>query len=115
MLDAAGFNGDSPDPAKAKRGFLAYDHHNPKLKGSYKLPFADLVGGDLKAYKSGIDAAASRLPDTDIPDDVKTKVRAVIDSYEKRMKPDDSADNRLRQARARRALRPGGEAEAGAV
>ena len=102
MLDAAGFNGDSPDPAKARRGFLTYDHHNPKLKGSYKLPFADLVDGGLKALKSGIDAAASRLPDTDIPDDVKTKARAVIDGYEKKMKPaDDEKKSRLeRLARA---------------
>lgn len=95
MLDAAGFNGDSPDPAKARRGFLAYDHHNPKLKGSYKLPFADVVDGVLKAFKSGIDAAASRLPDTDVPDDVKTKARVVIDGYEKRMKPDDGKKSRM--------------------
>lgn len=100
MLDAAGFNGDSPDPAKARVGFLAYDHHNPKLKGSYKLPFADLVDGKLTALKSGVDAAASRLPDTDVPDDVKTKARVVIDAYEKRMKPDDK-DAKLRQARLR--------------
>lgn len=103
MLDAAGFNGDSPDPAKAKRGFLVWDHHNPKIKGSYKLPFADLIGGEMRAIKGGIDAAASRLPDTDIPDDVKTRARAVIDSYEKKMKP-DSADNRVKQMRMRLAL-----------
>ena len=106
MLDAAGFNGDSPDPAKAKGGFLAWDHHNPKLKGNYKLPFADLVDGKLTALKSGIDAAASRLPDTEIPDPVKTKARAVLDGYEKKMKPADSEAkkrarlNRLRLAAA---------------
>ena|SRR6202521_4123215 len=102
MLDAAGFNGNSPDPAKAKRGFLVYDHHNPKLKGSYKLPFADLVGGELKAVHGGIDAAASRLPQTDIPDDVKTKARAVLDHYEKRMKPDDAANQAAIALAARR-------------
>jgi ATP-dependent Clp protease protease subunit len=96
MLDAAGFNGDSPDPAKAKRGFLAWDHHNPKLKGSYKLPFADLIGGELKAVESVIDAAASRLPDTDIPDAVKSRARAVIDAYEKRAGSD--ADDTSNQA-----------------
>lgn len=103
MLDAAGFNGASPDPAKAKRGFLTWDHHNPKLKGSYKLPFADLLGGELKALKSGIDAAASRLPQTDIPDNVKTRARAVIDAYEKRMEPDkaDAAAKRTRAMRRR--------------
>lgn len=101
MLDAAGFNGDSPDPAKAKRGFLVWDHHNPKLKGSYKFPFADLVGGELKAVKGGIDAAASRLHD--IPADAETGARKVIDAYEKRMKDDTSAkaevDRRLARLR----------------
>lgn len=106
MFDAAGFNGDSPDPAKAKRGFLAWDHHNPKLKGSYKLPFADIVGGELRAVKSGIAAAASRLPDTDIPDPVKASARALLDAYEKKMKPAQSDAkkrarlNRLRLAEA---------------
>jgi hypothetical protein len=105
MLDEAGFNGSSPDPAKAKRGFLAWDHHNPKLKGSYKLPFADLVGGELKAVKGGIDAAASRLPQTDIPDEVKTRARAVLDHYETSMKPaaeaKDDAAFELRKRRLR--------------
>ena len=101
ILDDAGFNGESPDPAKAKLGFLAWDHHNPKLKGSYKLPFADIVSGKLTALKSGIDAAASRLPDTDIPDAVKTEARAVLDAYETRDKPDNAADAAL-EARARR-------------
>lgn len=85
MLAEAGFNGDSPDPGKAKRGFLAWDHHNPKEKGSYKLPFADMVSGELTALKSGIDAAASRLPQTDIPPDVRTSAKAVLDAYESRM------------------------------
>jgi ATP-dependent Clp protease protease subunit len=90
MLDAAGFNGESPDSAKARRGFLVYDASAPKRKGSYKLPFADLIGGELRAMEGGLNAAASRLPQTDIPDDVKTGARAVIDAYDKRR---DDAQN----------------------
>lgn len=86
MLDAADFNGDSPDSAKARKGFLAYDAANPDLKGSYKLPFADLVDGKLTAIKGGIDAAASRLPQTDIPKDVADEARKVLDGYEAKMK-----------------------------
>lgn len=104
ILDDAGFNGNSPDPAKAKRGFLTWDHHNPNLKGSYKLPFADVIGGELKAVKGGIDAAASRLPDTDIPADVKTKVRDVLDGYESRMKMNARAAARARQLRIAEAV-----------
>lgn len=75
--------GDEFDPAKARAGFLAYDASAPKLRGSYKLPFAHAVGGELKAVKGGIRAAASRLPQTDIPDAVKTSAQSVIDHYEK--------------------------------
>lgn len=111
MLDAAGFNGNSPDPTKARRGFLVYDRANPKLKGSYKLPFADLIGGELKAVKGGLDAAASRLPQTDIPDDVKAKARATLDVYEKKMgdAANDKAKAEVEQRRRRLRL---AEAEA---
>jgi len=84
MLDAAGFDGDSPDAAKAKRGFLIHDAANPDLRGSYKLPFADIVGGTLKAIKGGISAAKGRLDQTDAPAAVLDEASAVIDEYEKK-------------------------------
>src|SRR6202521_3910089 len=84
MLDAAGFDGDSPHPATARRGFLIYDGAALELRGSYKLPFADIVDGRLKAVKGGIKAAASRLPQTDAPQDVLDDARKVVDHYEER-------------------------------
>lgn len=104
MLDAAGFNGDSPDSAAARRGFLAYDSANPKLKGSYKLPIADIIDGKLTAVADGVRNAASRLPQTDIPQDVKDKARGVLDDYEKQMSGDD-ANNVKRKAVAARKRR----------
>lgn len=85
IFKQAGFDGDSPDTAYARKGFLVYDAAAPKLKGSYKLPFAQVKDGRLTALASGIRAAASRLPQTDIPDDAQTKARAVIDHYEAKM------------------------------
>lgn len=82
------FDGDKPDTRFARKGFLVYDESAPTLKGSYKLPFAKVKDGRLVALKSGIRAAASRLPQTDIPDDVKDKARAVIDHYESKFKDD---------------------------
>ena len=82
MLDEAGFDGDSPDAAKARRGFLIYDGANPMLRGSYKLPFADIVGGELKAVKGGISAAKGRLDQTDAPAAVLDDASSVIDAYE---------------------------------
>lgn len=102
MLEAAGFNGDSPDSARAKRGFLCYDAGNPGLKTSYKLPFADFTGGELKAVRGGCHAAASRLPDTNIPDDVRKEARAVLDGYMQKMMPQqDPASRGVATMRAR--------------
>lgn len=84
IFRAAGFDGENPDYAMVRKAFLAYDSANPGLRGSYKLPFADIVDGQLHAMPSGIRAAASRLPQTDIPDSVKTAARAVIDAYQER-------------------------------
>ena len=80
----AGFDGDHPDTAKAARAFLFHDSAHPTLKGSYKEPFADIVGGELKAVAGGLHAAASRLDGTDVPDSVKAKGKAVLDAYDAR-------------------------------
>lgn len=79
----AGFDGDEPDPdpAKARRAFLAYDSSEPNLKGSYKLPIARYEGGRLEVLASGLQAAASYLPQTDIPADVVERARGVLDGY----------------------------------
>ena len=77
----AGFDGDSPRPAKARRGFLIYNAEAPELRGSYKLPFADVVDGTLVAIDAGLRASASRLPQTDAPGDVLRRARGVLDAY----------------------------------
>lgn len=106
MLAAAGFNGDSPNINMASRGFLAFDSGNPKLKGSYKLPFADIVGGSLHAMASGLRAAASRLPQTSIPSDVMARARAVIDHYQSRMNPKAATGQTAKSAGASASSQP---------
>jgi HK97 family phage prohead protease len=82
MLDAAGIGGENPDFAQARRGFLVVDAANPELRGSYHLPFADIVDGELVALASGMRASASRLPQMmDLPQAVQDKARGVLDSY----------------------------------
>jgi hypothetical protein len=92
MLDAAGIGGDNPKPDEAKRGFLLYDVANDEERGGYKLPFADLIDGKLTALRSGIDAAASRLEQTDAPQEELDRARGVINHYEKRMGDDKDDD-----------------------
>ena len=82
IFDWAG--GKDFDPAKARKAFLAYDAANPKERGSYKLPIAHVVDGRLRVPKGAIRAAASRLPDTEVPDDIKTEARKVLDHYEEK-------------------------------
>ncbi len=108
MLDAAGFDGDNPDASKARRGFLAWDSANPGLRTSYKLPFADIVAGRLEAVGGGLRASASRLPQTDIPQDVKDEARSVLDGYFAKLEP---ADGKSILERAEDALRSSGDAE----
>lgn len=85
VLDWAGIGDETPEPAgdiaKARRAFLAYDAANASNVTAYKLPFADVIGGELKAVAGGLRAAASRLPQTDIPESVQKSARAVLDAY----------------------------------
>lgn len=84
--------GDDFDPEKAKRGFLLYNAADDKLRGSYKLPFARVVGGELKAVEEGIRAAASRLHQTDAPQNELDRADGVIKHYEERMGIGEDAD-----------------------
>lgn len=77
----AGFDGDSPDPARARQAFLAYDSDAPELRGSYKLPIARYRDGRLEVVSGGLQAAASYLPQTDIPEDVRKRARDTLDFY----------------------------------
>lgn len=86
MLDAAGIGSDNPDPAKARRGFLIYDSANPNLRGSYHLPIADVVDGELTAIGNGIRNAGSRLPQMDgLSTELQSAARAVLDHYMERL------------------------------
>ena len=77
----SGFGGDTPDIEKAARGFLIHDAANPLLRSSYTLPFADIVGGELKAIKPGVAAAKSRIDQADAPEAVRDEAREIADEY----------------------------------
>jgi HK97 family phage prohead protease len=79
------FDGDKPNTSYARKAFLFYDAANPTKRESYKEPFAKVVESRLTAVATGIRAAASRLTQTDVPDDAQKKARAVIDHYEAKM------------------------------
>jgi hypothetical protein len=67
--------------ARWRAAHIVYDANAPELKGSYKLPFARVVGGRLRASRRGLIAARQRLPQTDLPEAVRERAAAFIDSY----------------------------------
>lgn len=88
IFEWAGWD-EHPDPRKARRGFFAYDDEGPEKKTAYKLPFADVIGGRLKAVPRGIFAVAAVLDGArggvELPDDVIEAVRRRVDAYYHRM------------------------------
>jgi HK97 family phage prohead protease len=85
ILDKAEFGGDHPHVTFARKGFLVYDAADADNEGSYKIPFASVVDDRLTVTMSGIVAAKSLLDESDLPDDVATKARAVLEHYEAKM------------------------------
>ncbi len=114
IFDHAG--GEDFDPAKARKGFLVYNATSPKLRGSYKLPIAHVVDGALQVPKGAIRAAASRLPQTDIPDAVKTEAEGVLNHYKEQAGMKDGEDGRSAAVTAlRKRMLTGGPARPSGV
>lgn len=80
---------EEKDGERARDGFFAYDDADPTLKKSYKLPFATVVDGRLKAVLRGIYAVASVLEGgrggVDLPDEVLEDIRGTVETYYEQM------------------------------
>ena len=80
---------DNPQPAKAKRAFFAYDDESPTNLTSYKLPFADVVNGEVKAMPRGLFAVAQMLrgarDGVDVPENVLRSARRKVTTYYRKM------------------------------
>lgn len=76
---------DKPSSAKAKRAFFAYDDAEPTNLTAYKLPFADVVNGELKAMPRGLFAVAQMLrgarDGVDVPETVLRSARRKVATY----------------------------------
>ena len=77
---------DDKNPTKARKAFFAVNEAEADEKQSYKLPFATVIDGEVKAVPRGIQAVAVVLEGgrggVDLPkaviSDVRTKVRALL-------------------------------------
>ncbi len=84
--------GEQLDARKAKRVFFAFDDAEPHQHGSYKLPFADVIAGELKAVPHAIYAVAGVLEGSrggvDLPAAVQNQVRVKVTKYYKKLGQD---------------------------
>lgn len=78
----------------AAGAFLLYDPDKKDTQQGYKLPFAVVSSGKITgASSAGLAAAARRLPQTKgVPAATLKSARAVIDSYQKKMKESGMED-----------------------
>lgn len=76
---------DNPKPNKAQKAFFAYNSETPTNLTSYKLPFADVVDGELKAMPRGLFAVAQLLrgarDGVDLPEEVLKSIRNKVTTY----------------------------------
>lgn len=76
------------DYRKYRKGFLWWDSTNPEMKGSYKLPVADVIDGKLALVPRAVNAVASVLGGgrggVDIPDADATRIQGLVNRMQKR-------------------------------
>ncbi len=85
---------DEPN-AKYKQAFFWYDGDEPENFTSYKLPFADVIDGELHAVPRGIFAVAGGRgvgATTGIPDNEKDQIKGKVNRYYARMRSEFDDD-----------------------
>lgn len=80
---------DNMDWAKYGKAFFWFDGENKEKLGSYKLPYADVVDGNLNAVPAAIHAVAGVLQGArggaDISEDEQTAIKGQVEKYYKKM------------------------------
>lgn len=80
--------GDDLDINRFRRAFLYQDEDaDPATKGAYKLPFADVIDGELRAVPRGVFAVAGGrgVDAADIPESDKETIRRRVNALYRRM------------------------------
>lgn len=87
--------GDEIDFEKYRRAFMWYDEENAENLTAYKLPFCDIINGELYAVPRAIFAIAGGhgVNAADIPEDDKERIRAIVNSWYARMRDEFDDDS----------------------
>lgn len=96
----AGYDADDEDAiswSRYRRAFFWYDASNADQFGSYKLPYADIVNGELTAIPRAIFAAAAAVQGArsplSIPDADQGRIRTTISRWYGRMRDEFDDDS----------------------
>ncbi len=85
-------DGDDFDANTVRRGHFAYNTGDADQQQGYKLPFATVVDGEMKAVPRAIYAVAQVLEGgrggVDLPDDVQQEIRKKVEKYYDKMGED---------------------------
>jgi len=80
---------ENMDWEKYKSAFLYFDEDSPEEKSSYKLPIADIIGGEVVTIPKAIFAAAGAMlgsvDSLNIPDSAKSKIVSHLEQYYSKM------------------------------
>lgn len=86
---AGGPDKEDVDFNKYFKGFFYRDGESPEEFGSYKLPYADVYDGSIKAVSNGLYAVAAVLEGAqggvDIPSEDKSSIRNQVEKYYDKM------------------------------
>jgi len=100
--------GDDWTPSVLRKAFVWYDGDAPDVLGSYKLPIADVIDGELKAVPRGVFAAAAALGGARggvaMPEDEVAAARTHLAKYYKKLDRTAPWDTEKWSDRARRML-----------
>jgi len=86
--------GEKRDWAKYEKAFMYCDMSQKENEGAYKLPYADVIGGELKAVPKAIYSIIGAINGArggvDIPENEKVKILAICKTYQKKIDEESS-------------------------
>lgn len=85
LASAANLDGDSPNWATYRRGFLWYDSADPEKTASYKFPIAYPVSGRMTIFPRAVNNAKARLSSGNIPGSDKSRMESILNGLQRRL------------------------------
>lgn len=100
LASAANLDGDSPNWATYRRGFLWYDSADPEKTASYKFPIAYPVSGKMTIFPRAVNNAKARLSSGNIPGSDKSRMESILNGLQRRFGGGDDSSGDSNRSRS---------------